>query len=267
VNEYFSIGVARLIREKTGPVAAIAMSNTFNIIDDLDAVIEGVRVMLADDGAFVVEVPQAADLIEKNECDTIYHEHLSQFSVHSLVALFKRHGMEIFDFERLTLHGGSMRIFVQNRNAGRPVTPVVSAALARERDARLFEEKTYDDFLERVEKNRADFLSLVQGLKREGKRIAGYGAAAKGTTLLNYYGVGPDLMDFIADRNEMKHGLYSPGMHIPVVSPDVILSEQPDYLVILAWNFGEEVIAQQAEYRHRGGKFILPMPSNEIVGK
>lgn len=265
VNAYFSPDVARQVRDRQGPMAAIAMSNTFNIIDDLDAVIEGVRIMLAEDGAFVVEVPQAVDLIEKNEFDTVYHEHLSQFSVQSLVSLFGRHGMEVFDLERLTLHGGSMRIFMQKRGAGRPVTTAVGAALARERGALLFDEATYDAFADRVRSNREEFLSMVQALKRDGKRIVGYGAAAKGTTLLNYYGIGPETLDFIADRNTMKHGLYSPGMRIPVVPAEQVLADQPDYLVILAWNFGEEIMAQQEEYRRRGGKFILPIPNNAVV--
>jgi C-methyltransferase C-terminal domain/Putative zinc binding domain/Methyltransferase domain len=260
-NAYFSPEVARRVRERTGPFAAIAMSNTFNIIDDLDAVVEGVKLMLADDGAFVVEVPQAADLVEKNEFDTVYHEHLSQFSVHSLAALFGRHGMEIFDLERLTLHGGSMRVFVQRQGVPR----AVATALARERAAGLFDAATYDAFRDRVQANRDAFRTLVQGLRAEGKRIAGYGAAAKGTTLLNYYGIGPDLLDFIADRNAMKHGLLSPGMHIPVSPTERILEDQPDYLVILAWNFADEIMAQQAEYRRRGGRFIVPIPQPEVV--
>ncbi len=140
VNAYFSMDVARQVRSERGAMAAIAMSNTFNIIDDLDAVVEGVRMMLDDAGVFVVEVPQAVDLIEHNEFDTVYHEHLSQFSVHSLVALFSAHEMEVFDLEPLTLHGGSMRVFVQKTGGGRPVSPGVKSALGREIDAGLFEE-------------------------------------------------------------------------------------------------------------------------------
>jgi SAM-dependent methyltransferase len=265
VNAYFSVDVAREVREAGGPVAAVTMSNTFNIIDDLDAVVEGVRHMLAEDGVFVVEVPQAADLIEGNEFDTIYHEHLSEFSVHSLKALFERHDMEIFDLESLTLHGGSMRAFVQKGEHGRPVADAVGQALEREVEAGLFEEETYGAFRTRVERNRDDFRRLVRGLKEEGGRIAGYGAAAKGTTLLNYYGIGPDTMDWIADRNELKHGLFSPGMHIPVVPPSRVLQDRPDYLVILAWNFAEEIMAQQEEFRLGGGRFILPVPTTRLV--
>jgi hypothetical protein len=265
INEYFSLDVANRALAAKGPMAAISMSNTFNVIDDLDAVVSGVRVMLADDGAFVVEVPQATDLIEHNEFDTIYHEHVSQFSVHSLAALFARHDMEIFDLEPLALHGGSMRTFVQKKGAGRAVSSRVAAALKRETDAGLFDEATYHAFRRRVEQNRSELTTLLRGLKSAGKTIAGYGAAAKGTTLLNYYGIGTDLLDFIADRNAMKHGLYSPGMHIPVVSTDAILDRRPDYLLILAWNFAGEIVAQQEEYARRGGRFILPIPALQVV--
>lgn len=265
VNEYFSVDVARRVREEKGPVAAIAMSNTFNIIDDLDAVVEGVRLMLDPNGAFVVEVPQATDLIQHNEFDTIYHEHLSEFSVHSLKALFERHGMRIVDLQSLELHGGSMRVFVQPEGGGRPVSPTVGRALDRERSAGLFREDTYVDFRRRVERNRTGFLDLMAGIREEGGRIAGYGAAAKGTTLLNYYGVGPDTMEYIADRNEMKHGMYSPGMHIPVVSPERIREDPPDYLVILAWNFAEEIMEQQAGFVEDGGRFVLPIPETRVV--
>lgn len=265
VNAYFSTDVAREILEEKGPAVAVVMSNTFNIIDDLDAVVEGVRQMLADEGAFVVEVPQATDLVQNNEFDTIYHEHLSQFSVHSLEALFGRHDMQIFDIQPLALHGGSMRVFVQKEGAARPVSDNVERALAREVDAGLFREETYSEFRSRVERNRETFRKLVLDIREEGGRVAGYGAAAKGTTLLNYYGVGRDMMDWIADRNEMKHGLYSPGMHIPVVPTSRILKDPPDYLVILAWNFADEIMAQQEDFRRGGGRFILPVPTTQVV--
>jgi hypothetical protein len=265
VNAYFSGEVARRVREEHGPAAAIAMSNTFNIIDDLDAVVEGVRHMLDDDGVFVIEVPQAADLIEKNEFDTIYHEHLSEFSVHSLKALFERHSMQIVDLQPLALHGGSMRVFVQRREAGREVAAAVKSALSREVAAALFDERTYDDFRRRVERNRDEFRALLAGLRAAGKRIAAYGAAAKGATLLNYFAIGPDTLNWIADRNALKAGLYSPGTHIPVVSTERIASDPPDYLVILAWNFADEIMAEQRDFERAGGKFILPIPDTRVV--
>ncbi len=264
-NGYFSADIAHAIRREHGPIMAVTTSNTFNIIDDLDAVIQGVKIMLDDDGMFIVEVPQAVDLIEKNEFDTIYHEHLSQFSVHSMVALFACLDMRVYDIETLALHGGSMRVFAVRESNPKPETPRLHAALAREKAARLFDADVYTAFRKRVEQNKAEMVSLLGDIKNKGEQIAAYGAAAKGTTLLNYYGLGPDVIDFIADRNEMKHGLCSPRLHIPVTDADEILARQPDYVLMLAWNFGDEILQQQKEYIDRGGKFIIPIPSCRIV--
>jgi hypothetical protein len=265
VNEYFTPDTAREVRAKYGPARVIVTTNTFNHIDALHDFMDGITILLADEGAFVIEVPHSLDLVRKNEFDTIYHEHVSEFSVKSLVDLFRMFHLEIHDIERLEIHGGSMRVHGQRVGAGRPVSPVVEQWLAREREAELFSEKTYDAFRERVEANKEKLLRLLSSLKQEGKRLAGYGAPAKGNTLLNYYGIGTDYLEFLGDRNPLKQGLYSPGMHIPVVPPETILREQPDYVLILAWNFSDEIMQQQAEYRRRGGKFILPVPEPVIV--
>jgi hypothetical protein len=158
-----------------------------------------------------------------------------------------------------------MRVSAQRRPAGEPEVPAVQAWLDRERDRGLFKRETYDALAQRVEGIRQDLMSMLRGFKSQGKRLAGYGAPAKGNTLLNYYKIGPDLLDFLADRNELKQNKLSPGMHIPVVAPERILEVQPDYLLILAWNFGDEIMEQQAEYKRRGGKFILPIPEPRIV--
>lgn len=265
VTEYFSPSVADSIREEYGPARIIVTTNTFNHIGDLHGFVEGVTRFLEDEGVFVIEVPHAQDLVEKNEFDTIYHEHLSEFSVRSIVELFQFYDMEVFDLERLPVHGGSMRVYGQRKSTDRPVSPVVDEWLAREEEARLFEKETYDAFTARVHQNKSDLLSLLSDLKSKGHRIAGYGAPAKGNTLLNYYGIGPDLLDFLADRNPLKQGLYSPGMRIPVVSAESVLEGQPDSLLILAWNFADEIMEQQHEYRERGGQFILPIPEPHIV--
>ena len=265
VNEYFSPEIAARVRADSGPAKVIVTTNTFNHIDDLHGFVESVGVLLDKTGTFVVEVPQALDLVEKNEFDTIYHEHLSEFSIKSLAEIVKSFSMEIFDLEPIEIHGGSMRVFVQNQAAGRAVSPAIDEWLAREQAGELFSKATYEALSARVRHNRTQLMEMLGALKRDGKALAGYGAPAKGNTLLNYYGIGPDLLDFLADRSQLKHGLYSPGMHIPIVPPERILAEQPDYLLILAWNFAEEVIDQQAEYRRRGGKFILPIPEPRIV--
>jgi SAM-dependent methyltransferase len=263
-NEYFTAESAQRVREQYGPAQVIVTTNTFNHIDNLHGFMDGVAALLADDGMFVIEVPQALTCVTLNEFDTVYHEHLSVLSAASVAALGKPVGLQIVDLEELPIHGGSMRFYL--RRGGTP-TAAVGAFMQRETDAGLFERQTYTDHAARVQKIRADLMALLDKLKAEGRRIAGYGAPAKGNTLLNYYGIGPDRLEFIADRNELKHGRLTPGMRIPVVSPDRISETQPDYLLMLAWNFRDEIIGQQQAFLEAGGKFIIPIPEVEIVGK
>jgi SAM-dependent methyltransferase len=266
VNEYFTPDTARSVAERVGRAQVIVTTNTFNHIDDLHAFMAGVTTLLAEDGTFIVEVPHAGDLVEQNEFDTVYHEHVSEFSVKSLVELYAFFDMVVSDIVRLPVHGGSMRVSGRRRSHPAGVAAAVGEWLAQERRARLTERATYEAFSRRVHDIRERLLSLLRELKAQGRRIAGYGAPAKGNTLLNYYGIGPDMLLFLADRNALKHGLYSPGMLIPVVPVERVLEEQPDFLLILAWNFGDEIMRQQEEYRRRGGQFILPIPEPRIVG-
>jgi SAM-dependent methyltransferase len=265
VNEYFTADSARGLREQYGEAQVIVTTNTFNHIDNLHGFMQGVDILLAPNGTMVIEVPQALTYVEQNEFDTIYHEHLSVFSVASLVALGKFFSLQVVDVEALPIHGGSMRVFLQRRTGGADETPATQAWLSRERAAGLLERQTYVDFAGRVERIKTELMAMLVNLKRQGKRLAGYGAPAKGNTLLNYYGIGPELLDFLADRNPLKQGLYSPGMKIPVVPAEQVLKAMPDYLLILPWNFGDEVMQQQEVYRKRGGKFILPIPEPRIV--
>ncbi len=261
-NEYFTAESAQRILAQYGPAQVIVTTNTFNHIDNLHGFMEGVVTLLAPDGTFVIEVPQALTCIEQNEFDTVYHEHLSVFSVSSVAALGRFFGLQVVDVDELPIHGGSMRVYLRR---GGPVAPVVAEWLERERQAGLFEAATYAAHAFRVDAIRDELMALLRDLKRQGKRLAGYGAPAKGNTLLNYYNIGPDILDFLADRNSLKQGRLSPGMHIPVVSPDEIAARAPDYLLILAWNFGEEIMAQQESFRAGGGKFILPIPKPQII--
>lgn len=264
VNEYFTPGAAQAIRERYGPAAVITTTNTFNHVDDLHGFMAGVTALLADEGTFVIEVPHTIDLVAKNEFDTVYHEHVSEFSVTSLVRLFAHFDLVLCDIETLPVHGGSMRVFGRRRPGGAR-SPAVDDWLDREARAGLFEAATYHAFSERVEEIKARLLEMLRGLKAAGKRLAGYGAPAKGNTLLNYYGIGPETLEFLADRSALKHGLYSPGMHIPIVPAERVLESRPDYLLILAWNFADEIMRQQAEYARQGGRFILPIPEPAIV--
>lgn len=265
VNEYFSPEIAQGVKDRYGAAKVIVTTNTFNHIDDLHEFTRGVVTLLAPNGIFIIEVPWSVDMIQNNEFDTIYHEHLSVFSVKSLVDLFHFFDMEIFNIERLHIHGGSMRVYSQPKFGGRTVSHVVLDWLMQESREKFSLESTYDAFKKRVEENKKTFMSLLEGLKCSGKKLAGYGAPAKGTTLLNYYGIGPDLLSFLADKNRLKQGLYSPGTHIPIVSTERIITDMPDYLLILAWNFSEEIINQESQYRQKGGQFIMPIPQPEIV--
>ena len=266
VNEYFGADNAHAIKAKYGPATVITTTNTFNHIDDLHAFMRGVDVLLDEGGTFIVEVPQALELVEKNEFDTVYHEHMSTFSVTSLAKLYRFFGMRIVQVDVLPIHGGSMRVSAQRRPESAAEVPEVQRWLDLERDHGLFKSETYDALAARVHRIRTELLDLLHGLKAQGKRLAGYGAPAKGNTLLNYYGIGPDLLEYLADRNHLKQGKLSPGMLIPVVPAERVLETQPDYLLILAWNFGDEIMQQQAEYQRRGGKFILPIPTPQVIG-
>jgi SAM-dependent methyltransferase len=266
LNEYFDSAVGARVRAEHGPAAVITTTNTFNHIDDLHGFVAGVDALLAPDGTFIVEVPQALELVEKNEFDTVYHEHLSTFSVTSLAKLYRFFSMRIVDVEVLPIHGGSMRVAAQRRPETAREEPAVQEWLDREREHGLFEKATYDALAERVRRIRTDLLDLLAGLTADGKRLAGYGAPAKGNTLLNYFGIGTGTLEFLADRNEMKQGRYSPGMHIPVVHPDRIRETKPDYLLVLAWNFADEILDQQSDFAAAGGKFIIPIPEPRVVG-
>jgi SAM-dependent methyltransferase len=265
VNEYFTPDVARKVRADQGPARVVVSTNTFHHVGDLDPFTLGVTILLGEDGVFVVEVPHALELVEQNEFDGIYHEHVSQLTVKSFVDHFRRFGLEVFDVEPLAVHGGSMRVFARPLGQGVATAPGVQEWIDREADRGLFSSATYDDFRSRVEGIRSELLSQLRRLKADGKTIAGYGASARGNTLLNYYGIGTETLEFVADRNPLKHGLYTPGMHVPVVPVEQLLESRPDYVLVIAWNFAEEIIGQLDAYRRAGGRFILPIPEPAIV--
>jgi SAM-dependent methyltransferase len=240
----------------------IHANNVLAHVADTNGFVSGIGTLLKEDGVAVIEVPYVKELIDHGEFDTIYHEHLCYFSVTALAALFRRHRLSLNRIEPLAIHGGSLRLFVEKRERqDRSVTGYLQA----ERQAGLDRFDYYAGFSARVARIRSDLVALLARLKREGARIAGYGAAAKGTILLNYAAIGREMLEFVADRNVHKQGRYMPGVRLPIVAPARILEEQPDYLLILPWNFKDEIMEQQAEYRRRGGRFIVPVPEPVVI--
>jgi SAM-dependent methyltransferase len=265
VTEYFNSPLASKVSKKYGKANVILTTNTFNHIDNLHEFMAGVTIFLEDEGVFVIEVPHALELVKNVEFDTVYHEHLSQFSVKSIMALFETFNMEIFDIEGLPIHGGSMRIYGRKKKGKSSVSKVVSQWVNEEKNAKLFQKSTYDNFSRKVKENKKQLWEILSALKRSGKRLVGYGAPAKGNTLLNYYKIGPDTLEYLVDRNPLKHGFYSPGMHIPILPAETLVKDMPDFTLILAWNFAEEIVRQQQRYIKRGGKFIIPIPKPIIL--
>jgi len=240
----------------------IHANNVLAHVADTNGFVSGIGTLLKEDGVAVIEVPYVRELIDHGEFDTIYHEHLCYFSVTALAELFRRHRLALNRVEPLTIHGGSLRLFVEKREQ---VDRSVTEYLQAEQRAGVDRFDYYAGFSARVERIRSDLLALLTRLKREGARIAGYGAAAKGTILLNFAGIGPEMLEFVADRNVHKQGRYMPGVRLPIVAPARILEEQPDYLLILPWNFKDEIMEQQAQYRRLGGRFIVPVPEPVVI--
>ena len=262
--EYFTEAFAKKLEAKRGKAKLITANNVFAHIDDLDNVIAGVLTLLADDGLFVIEAPYLLDYLEKKLFDTTYHEHLSYLALRPLQRFFKRHFMRIVDAERVDTHGGSIRIMSAHQNAPFAETPTINAMIRDEEQGGLFAAETYKEFAKKVFENRTILRALIEKLKQEGKKIAGYGAPAKGNTLLNFINIGTEL-EYIIDDNPLKQDLYSPGMHVPIVSGEHLVQNPPDYLLILAWNFAESIIEKNLIFQEQGGKFIIPVPTARIV--
>jgi len=265
IHAFWSEQTANKILSDRGPAKAIVCTNVFAHVDDLNDFLCGVDVLLDKDGIFMIESPYLVNLIENNEFDTIYHEHLSYLSVRPLKKLFARFGMEIVDVVSQNIHGGSIRIFVKKSVGNWKVKDSVKKFVDLEENRGLDKFETYAEFAYRVEKLHEDLLSLLRELKSKNKKIVGYGAAAKANTLLNHFRIGTDLLDYIVDKSTLKQGTFTPGMHIPVYSPEKIAQDKPDYILILPWNFKDEIMRQQNQVIKWGGKFIVPIPKVEVI--
>ncbi len=259
---FFSESLAREMAAEGKSADVIIGNNVLAHVADLHGFVEGIGILLKEDGVAAIEMPYVKDLVDHCEFDTIYHEHLCYFSVTALDHLFRMHSLYLNNVKRLSIHGGSLRIYVEKKEN---VSPSVRDMLRTEAAEKVNQIDYYRDFAHRVEGIRKELRRLLQGFKQQGSRIAAYGAAAKGSTMINYCGIGKELVDFVVDRNTHKQGWYMPGQHIPVVATEALLEQTPDYVLLLAWNFADEILQQQKEYRERGGRFIIPVPNPRVV--
>lgn len=264
VNDYFGAKTAQAVLDSHGPARAITLTNVFPHLPFLDDFMAGVQTLLADDGVLVLEAHYLQDLLAHRAFDTVYHEHVSYWALRPMMQLFERYGMEVIDIARLPIHHGQIRVFAQRKGIGMPAA-TVATLVEEEIAAGLDRFETFAQFGDGVLGLKRDLWNLLDNLAADGQKIAAYGAPAKGSTLLSFFGIGPDTVPYIADKSPLKQGRVTPGTHIPVVSPAHIQEDKPDYMLLLAWNFADEIMAQQADYRAAGGRFIIPVPEVRVV--
>ena len=265
LNEFFNYKTSEKIKEQYSTASLITANNVFAHSDDLIGITKAVRNLLSPNGLFVFEVSYLLDVYQKTLFDTIYHEHLSYHSVIPLIKFFQSNEMELIDVSRINTHGGSIRCVVKNIEDKRQINKSVLNLVNLEKSISLNNKKTFKNFANNIKERKKSLIEFLNKLKSQNKLIAGFGAPAKATTLMYEFGLKDDVLDFIVDDSPLKQGLYSPGLHIPVLSSSSIKELKPDYLLILAWNFADSIIKNNEEFSISGGKFIIPLPNLRII--
>ncbi len=260
VQAYFDEAAAARVRAEHGPARIVTGNNVFAHVDDLHAIVRGVTTLLEDEGVFIFEVQYQGDLLALVQYDTVYHEHVCYHSLTALARLLAAHGLRIADVKRIPIHAGSIRVTAARLGSARAPAPVVADMLEAETRWRV------DRFAEQVEARRQSLRVLVTDLRHAGRRVVGYGAAGRSTILLNFCGLGPDLVEYVVDMSPLRYGKYVPGVSIPIVPPDVFHEAPPDYAIMTAWNYEPEIIHKEQPFLAAGGRFIVPLPDVRIVG-
>lgn len=266
ITEFFGVALANELVSKGRTANLLIGNNVLAHVPDVMDFVNGLKIFLAKDGVITMEFPHLINLVEKSQFDTIYHEHFSYLSLSTVEKIFASNGLTVFDVEELPTHGGSLRIYARHlEDTSKEVQPSVAALKAKEIAAGVEKLSFYQGFQQKAEKIKLDLLQFLIAAKREQKRVAGYGAAAKGNTLLNYCGIKNDLLDFVVDANPAKQNKFLPSSHIPVYNEQELKLRKPDYVVVLPWNLRTEIIAQLSYIREWGGKFVVPIPELEIL--
>lgn len=264
--QFFGVATARELAQEGLQADLLLGNNVLAHVPDINDFVAGMKSALKPDGVITMEFPHLLRLMQGNQFDTIYHEHFSYLSLTTVNRVFAAHGLVLFDVEELTTHGGSLRIFARHAEASAiAVRPAVAQLMAREAAAGLTTLAAYAAFAEQVRETKRALLEFLITAKRQGKRVAGYGAPAKGNTLLNYCGIRGDFLDYTVDRSPHKQGRYLPGTHIPIHAPDKLRETKPDYVLILPWNLKDEIVGQMAHIREWGGRFVVPIPRVEVL--
>ncbi|GAB4361855.1 MAG: class I SAM-dependent methyltransferase [Oricola sp.] len=265
IVDFFGVRLATQMAKDGKQADLIVGNNVLAQVPDLNDFVAGIKILLKPEGVVTLEFPHIEKLMAENQFDTIYHEHFSYFSLLTITEIARRHDLKVIDVEELPTHGGSLRVYLSHGDAHFPVSMQVGHILKRERDGGLNDIQSYLTFGEKAKKVKRDLLAFLIAAKNEGKTVCGYGAPGKGNTLLNYCAIGTDFLDFTVDRNPYKHGRVTPGMHIPILPVDAIDKARPDYILILPWNLKDEIMKQMDHVREWGAKFVVPIPSLNVI--